>query len=95
MPTIDRNPQSSAPIASPRPTSEDADRRLEERERVTEHPFHDALREALGEDDLPKESRYSNASHVQPYVTKHDPIRDHLLDPQRDKRETVVHDEGS
>jgi len=77
---VDANPGNGASTASPRPRTEDNERRLRQRELEHERPEHYALRECLGHDDLPRDTpEVSNLALVQPYKTgpENDPIRAH------------------
>jgi len=85
---IDKNPQNPAGVTRPR--SEDAERRLKARETEHERPEHYILRECLGHDDLERDTPdVSNLAYIQPYVTGHDPIRDHRREEVRKPWETL------
>ena len=80
----DKNVPSAAPTSVARPRTEDSERRLREREANWERPEHYVLRQCLGHDDLERDTpEASNLAYIQPYVTGHDPIRDHHKEPVR------------
>jgi hypothetical protein len=86
----DKNPQNTAATSAPRPTTEDYEGIMKGRDHKHERPEHYALRMALGHDDLPRESPYSNLARIKPYTVGHDPIRDHRKEPVRQPHETLV-----
>lgn len=63
----------------PRPRTEDVERRLAGKE-AGERQDHYELRECLGHDDLPRETKYSNLAHIKDFEVA-DPIRLHGKDP--------------
>lgn len=78
IPKGDTSPSNGTPRVT-RPRTEDAERRLAGREGI-ERSEHQALREALGHDDLPREAPTSNLCRVFNY-RREDPIRLHGKDP--------------
>lgn len=74
----DKTPSNGTPRVT-RPRTEDVERRLAGKE-GTERAEHHVLRECLGHDDLPQETRSSNLGRIQNYRTE-DPIRRHGTDP--------------
>jgi len=93
----DANPGNGASTASPRPRTEDSERRLREREQRWERPEHYALRMALGHDDLERGTPdVSNLARIQPYLVgpEHDPIRAHRTQTKPSPRVTTDEDDS-